>query len=115
MCVHPSRAACATGRAAATCSSNSSVPSAPRFEFSTPDDFLVDEFLKAEPLLGEGTTFLARRSLLVVYRAYGSGKSMWTIDGVAHLAAGVGTAPESAHLLHDCVGRRAGVVRSSTI
>ena len=62
----------------------------PRFEFSSLADFLAHPFPKAEPLLGEpGAIFLARGSLLMVYGADGSGKSTWTIDGVAHLAAGV--------------------------
>ena len=48
------------------------------------------EYPKAEPLLGEpGAIFLARGSLLMVYGADGAGKSTWTIDGIAHLAAGV--------------------------
>ena len=61
----------------------------PRFTFSTLADFLAHPFPKAEPLLGEpGAIFLARGSLLMVYGADGSGKSTWTIDGLAHLAAG---------------------------
>ena len=62
----------------------------PRFEFSTLADFLAHPFPKAEPLLGEpGAIFLARGSLLMVYGADGSAKSTWSIDGIAHLAAGV--------------------------
>jgi hypothetical protein len=63
----------------------------PRFEFSTLADFLAHPFPKAEPLLGEpgGAIFVARGSLLMVYGADGSAKSTWSIDGVAHMAAGV--------------------------
>ena len=62
----------------------------PRYEFSTLADFLEHPFPKAEPLLGEpGRILLARGSLFMVYGADGSAKSTWTIDGLAHLAAGV--------------------------
>jgi hypothetical protein len=62
----------------------------PPYEFSSLADFLERPFPSAEPLLGEhGAIFLARGSLLMVYGADGSGKSTWSIDGVAHLAAGV--------------------------
>jgi hypothetical protein len=60
-----------------------------RFEFKRLDDFLAHPYPQAEPLLGEpGAIFLAVGSLLMVYGADGSGKSTWTIDGIAHLAAG---------------------------
>jgi AAA domain len=62
---------------------------APRYEFAPLADFLAHPFPKAEPLLGEpGAIILARGSLLMVYGADGCGKSTWTIDGIAHLAAG---------------------------
>jgi hypothetical protein len=61
----------------------------PRYEFATLTDFLVHPFPKAEPLLGEpGCVLLGRGLLLMVYWADGSAKSTWTIDGLAHLAAG---------------------------
>ena len=57
--------------------------------FVTLDDFLQHPYPHAEPLLGEpGQIFLAVGSLLLVYGADGSGKSTWTVDGIAHLAAG---------------------------
>jgi hypothetical protein len=60
------------------------------YEFSSLADFLAHPFPEAEPLLGEpGAIFLARGSLLMVYGADGSAKSTWTIDGLAHLAAGI--------------------------
>jgi hypothetical protein len=63
---------------------------AKRFEFLSGAEFLARDFPKAGPLLGRpGEVFLAIGSLLMVYGADGSGKSTWTIDGVAHLAAGV--------------------------
>jgi hypothetical protein len=59
------------------------------YEFGDLDDFLEHPFPKAEPLLGEpGQIYLAVGSLLLVYGADGSAKSTWTIDGIAHLAAG---------------------------
>jgi hypothetical protein len=62
----------------------------PRFEFEPMSDFLKRPFVRAEALLGEpGMVILARGSLFMVYGADGSGKSTFTIDGVAHLAAGV--------------------------
>jgi hypothetical protein len=62
----------------------------PRFEFASLDDFLTHDFPDPEALLGEpGVIFLARGSLFMVYGADGSAKSTWTIDGIAHLAAGV--------------------------
>ena len=62
----------------------------PRYEFSPLADFLEYPFPNAEPLLGEpGRILLARGSLLMVYGADGSAKSTWTIDGLAHLGAGV--------------------------
>jgi hypothetical protein len=61
-----------------------------RFEFTRLDAFLAHAYPPAEPLLGgPGEIFLAVGSLLMVYGADGSGKSTWTIDGIAHLAAGV--------------------------
>ena len=61
----------------------------PRFEFARLDGFLAHPYPKAEPLLGEPRAiFLAVGSLLMVYGPDGSGKSTWTIDGIAHLAAG---------------------------
>jgi AAA domain len=61
-----------------------------RFEFLTGADFLLREFPKAEPLYGApGQIILAIGSLLMVYGADGSGKSTWSVDGMAHLAAGV--------------------------
>ena len=52
-------------------------------------DFLAHHFPAAEPLLGEpGAVYLAVGSLLLVYGTEGSGKSTWTIDAIAHLAAG---------------------------
>jgi hypothetical protein len=56
----------------------------PRFEFSTLTELLAHPYPQAEPLLGEpGAIFLAVGSLLMVYGADGSGKSTWTIDGIA--------------------------------
>ncbi|MDQ3381631.1 MAG: AAA family ATPase [Actinomycetota bacterium] len=80
----------ATGTETATTSSSSSRPNGRRgSSFATLAEFLAHPFPKAEPLLGEpGAILLARGSLLMVYGADGSGKSTWTIDGVAHLAAG---------------------------
>jgi hypothetical protein len=64
--------------------------SKPSYEFSTLADFLAYPFPNAEPLLGEDRSIiLAVGSLLLVYGAEGAGKSTWTIDGIAHLAAGV--------------------------
>jgi hypothetical protein len=64
-------------------------PRRPRFEFARLDDFLAHPYPKAEPLLGQpGAIFLAVGSLLMVYGPDGSGKTTWTIDGIAHLAAG---------------------------
>ena len=52
-------------------------------------EFLTIEYPEAEPLLGTpGEVILARGSLLIVYGEGGSAKSTWTLDGVAHLAAG---------------------------
>jgi hypothetical protein len=62
----------------------------PRFEFARYADFAARELPVAEPLLGEpGKILLATGSLLMLYGPDGSGKSTWTIDGIAHLAAGV--------------------------
>jgi AAA domain-containing protein len=61
-----------------------------QFEFLAGAQFMESQFPKAEPLLGvHGEVLLATGSLLMVYGADGSGKSTWTIDGIAHLAAGV--------------------------
>jgi hypothetical protein len=61
-----------------------------QYEFMPLTAFLAHPFPDAEPLLGErGTVILAVGSLLLVYGADGSGKSTWSIDGIAHLAAGV--------------------------
>jgi len=61
----------------------------PRFEFTRLDAFLAYPFPKADPLLGEtGAIFLAVGSLLMVYGLDGCGKSTWSVDGIAHLAAG---------------------------
>jgi AAA domain-containing protein len=52
-------------------------------------DFLAHPYPKAEPLLGEpGAIYLAVGTLFLVYGADGSAKSTWTVDGIAHLAAG---------------------------
>jgi Bifunctional DNA primase/polymerase, N-terminal/AAA domain len=60
-----------------------------QYEFCGLDDFLKHPFPQAEPLLGEaGQCFLAVGSLLLVYGADGAAKSTWTIDGIAHMAAG---------------------------
>jgi hypothetical protein len=57
-----------------------------RFEFLTGAEFMQREFPTAEPLLGQaGEILLAAGSLLMVYGADGSGK---TIDAIAHLASG---------------------------
>jgi hypothetical protein len=59
------------------------------YQFTNLETFLAHPYPKAEALLGEpGAIYLARGSLLMVYGADGSGKSTWTIDGVAHLASG---------------------------
>jgi hypothetical protein len=60
-----------------------------QYEFCDLDEFLQHPFPQAEPLLGEpGQTFLAVGSLLLVYGADGSAKSTWSVDGIAHMAAG---------------------------
>ena len=59
------------------------------YAFAPLDDFRAYAYPAAEPLLGEpGRIFLAVGSLLLVYGAEGTGKSTWTVDGIAHLAAG---------------------------
>jgi len=59
------------------------------YRFAPFDAFAAHQFPDAEPLLGKnGTTYLAVGSLLLVYGADGSGKSTWTVDAAAHLAAG---------------------------
>ncbi len=66
-----------------------SVRAAPRFEFSTYNEFCAHEFPVAEPLLGEPEKlYLGVGSLFMVYGADGSAKSTWTNDGMVHLAAG---------------------------
>jgi hypothetical protein len=58
------------------------------YEFTPMSEFLTHPFPDAEPLLGSrGEVLLAVGSLLLVYGAEGSGKSTWTVDGVAHMAA----------------------------
>jgi hypothetical protein len=60
------------------------------YAFTPLAGFLEHPYPNAEPLLGEaGTIYLAAGSLLLVYGAEGSGKSTWTVDAVAHLAAGI--------------------------
>jgi hypothetical protein len=59
------------------------------YEFVRLVDFLEHKFPKPEPLLGRpGQVFLAIGSFLLVFGSDGSGKSTWTVDGIAHLAAG---------------------------
>jgi hypothetical protein len=59
------------------------------YRFASFADFAAHSFPDAEPLLGErGRTYLGLGSLLLVYGSDGTGKSTWTIDGAAHLAAG---------------------------
>ena len=59
------------------------------YEFVPFTSFLAHPFPQATPLLGEpGQVFLAIGSLLLVYGGEGTGKSTWTVDGIAHLAAG---------------------------
>lgn len=58
--------------------------------FTRLSEFNTYDFPRAEPLLGEpGAVYLAAGSLLLPYGAEGSGKTTWTIDGIAHMAAGV--------------------------
>jgi hypothetical protein len=56
------------------------------YEFAPMGDFLEHRFPDAEALLGE--IILAVGALLLVYGAEGSAKSTWSMDGVAHMAAG---------------------------
>jgi hypothetical protein len=59
------------------------------YEFAPMSGFLEHRFPEAEPLLGEaGEVLVAVGTLLLVYGAEGSGKSTWSVDGVAHMAAG---------------------------
>jgi hypothetical protein len=59
------------------------------YEFAPMSGFLEHRFPAADPLLGSPReVLLAVGSLLLVYGAEGSGKSTWTVDGVAHMAAG---------------------------
>ena len=59
------------------------------YEFATLGEFSKHAFPDAEPLLGEhGSTLLAVGSLFLVYGSDGAGKSTFTIDAAAHLAAG---------------------------
>ena len=93
-CGHRSRAATgATGRAAATSSSSSSRPRAtrPRYEFAPLDDFLAHAFPNAEPLLGEPGGDLPRPRLVCSWSTAPTApaRARWTIDAIAHLAAGV--------------------------
>jgi hypothetical protein len=58
-------------------------------EFVTLDQFLKHPYPKAEPLLGDtDNILLAIGSLLLVFGADGSAKSTWSVDALAHLAAG---------------------------
>jgi hypothetical protein len=60
------------------------------FRFVALDEFAAYLYPDAEPLLGErGRVYLGVGSLFLLYGADGSGKSTLTIDGVAHLGAGV--------------------------
>jgi AAA domain len=60
------------------------------FEFVSLDEFVAHPFPAADPLLGEpGRVIVAVGSLLLVYGAEGSGKSTFTVDAVAHMAAGL--------------------------
>lgn len=60
------------------------------YRFASFADFARQEYPSAKPLLGTpGETYLAEGSLLLDYGSDGAGKSTWTIDGAAHLAAGV--------------------------
>jgi hypothetical protein len=60
------------------------------YQFQPFERFLEHAYPNAEPLLGEpGNIYLAVGSLLLVYGAEGTGKSTFTVDAIAHLAAGV--------------------------
>ncbi len=60
------------------------------YRFVPYGDFAARSYPVAAPLLGKpGSVYLAESSLLIVYGSEGASKSTWTIDGVAHLAAGV--------------------------
>jgi hypothetical protein len=61
------------------------------YNFASLADFAAHDYPAAEPLLGEpGASYLTVGGLLLCYGAEASGKSTWTVDGVAHLGAGEG-------------------------
>jgi hypothetical protein len=62
----------------------------PPIVFATLREFLETEFPNPEPLIGRpGQRYLAASSLFLVYGEEGAAKTTWTMDGVAHLGAGV--------------------------
>ena len=67
---------------------SSEVP--PKLRFVRADEFLLRDIPTPEPLLGSRETivYLARGTFLLVYGDGGDGKSTWSIDAIAHLAAG---------------------------
>ncbi len=64
-------------------------PAPASYHFASFADFATHTYPAADPLLGKGReTYLAKGSLLLVYGTDGAGKSTWTVDAAAHLAAG---------------------------
>jgi len=74
-------------------STNGTAPEVERvidYHFTPFADFAQHAYPSAKPLLGSpGETYLAEGSMLLVYGSDGAGKSTWTIDAAAHLAAGI--------------------------
>jgi hypothetical protein len=65
-------------------------PGGSLYRFAAFPKFVTHNYPPAEPLLGDGSGIrLAKGSLLLVYGGDGAGKSTWTIDAAAHLAAGI--------------------------